>query len=561
MIHAGARPFLAGGLIGAVLCAGNLYMGLKTGVTDSGNITATLLAFAILNGRRKGVHAFELNLSTTVAVIAGNVSLAGSLMGAVPALTRAGQQPEGWQLFAWAVASGTLGVLLAIPLRRRLLVDSPMPFPTGIATAELITTLQKAKEGVKARLRVLAASASAAAAYVWFRDGWPSVLPAEMKVPGTFRGYDASSLTLGVACQPMLLGVGALIGPKAAISLMLGAAMAWVGLGPGLLHAAVVPDASYGSLVAWLVWPGAGVIVGASFTSLVQQRSMALNGVRDLLSAFRRPLAPSGPAEGLSAPTVLALAALSVMVLAFLGHRVFQVGPSTMLLTLALSVLLTGVCARAAGQTDVAPSGAMSQVSQVTLLPFTERAAASLGVAGTTQGLAAQAANSLWCLKTGEVLGAPLRPQLWAQLGAVWLGAAICVPIYLLLVQGNAIGSNQLPAPGAMMSWALAEALTLKGTGLPAHALEAAGIGAGVGAALQALGARRFVPMAFALGVGFVIPASYAVTIFLGAMGAWAISRSAADSSTPTVVATGLISGEAVTGITVACLRVAGVAA
>lgn len=559
MIPSRAHPFLVGGLVGAVLCAGNLYMGLKTGVTDSGNFTATLLAFAILKGRKSPTNPFELNLATTVAVIAGNVSLAGSLMGPVPALARAGYRPVAWELFIWTVGSGMLGVLMAIPLRRRLLVDAPMPFPTGIATAELITTLQKAKEGALARLRVLAASAASAAAYVWFRDGWPSVLPPELKVPGNVRGYDASSLGLGVACQPMLLGVGALIGPKAGFSLMLGALVAWVGLGTHLLQHGVIQEAGFGSLVAWLVWPGAGIIVGASFASLVQQRGIVVDGLRDLVASFKRPLASTDPGDTLSPQAVFVLASFSIIALAFVGQRVFEVAPVTLLLTLGLSVLLTGVCARAAGQTDLAPSGAMSQVSQVALLPLTERATQSLGVSGTTQGLAAQASTSLWCLKTGDVLGAPFKPQLLAQLAAVWLGALICVPIYLLLAQGDAIGSPQLPAPGAMMSAALADALTLKGAGLPPLALEGALMGVVVGALLQAFGGLRFVPIAFAVGVGFVIPASFSITIFLGSLMAWGLARRASGSESNTaVIATGLISGEAVVGIAIACLRVAG---
>src|SRR5437899_9630734 len=83
-----ARALASGLAVGALLCVANLYMGLKTGIWDSGHVTASVLAFALASGR---LTRLENNLAQTTATAAGAVPAAAGLLGAVPALEMPGR--------------------------------------------------------------------------------------------------------------------------------------------------------------------------------------------------------------------------------------------------------------------------------------------------------------------------------------------------------------------------------------------------------------------------------------------------------------------------------------
>src|SRR5437762_10005427 len=88
----GARALAAGLAVGALLCIANLYMGLKTGIWDSGHITAAILAFALASGR---LTRLENNVAQTTACAAGAVPAAAGLLGAIPALQLLGRYVPG----------------------------------------------------------------------------------------------------------------------------------------------------------------------------------------------------------------------------------------------------------------------------------------------------------------------------------------------------------------------------------------------------------------------------------------------------------------------------------
>src|SRR4051794_31142636 len=116
-------------------------MGLKTGFMDSGNFTATLLGFAFfsaMRGKREPYSALENNITQSVAVVAGSMAVTGTHVTAVPAMALLGHPASAGPLILWVAVLGTVGVLFAESLRRRLIVEANLPFPTGVATAELI---------------------------------------------------------------------------------------------------------------------------------------------------------------------------------------------------------------------------------------------------------------------------------------------------------------------------------------------------------------------------------------------------------------------------------------
>ena len=161
--------------------------------------------------------------------------------------------------------------------------------------------------------------------------------------------------------------------------------------------------------------------------------------------------------------------------------------------------------------------------------------------------------------RAGRDLGVPPgRLTAAAAIGAV-AGALVCVPAYALITRTYGIGSAALPAAFARAWMVFAEMATGSGRSVPAHALRAAWIAGAAGAAL-ALAARgrlkRWAPSPVAMGVAFIIPASYSVTIALGALALAALRRArpAAAERLALPAGSGAIAGEALTGVLIALL-------
>ncbi|RKH64613.1 OPT/YSL family transporter, partial [Corallococcus aberystwythensis] len=360
-----ARSLGMGLLIGALLAVTNLYMGMKTGWWDSGSITATVLGFSGLAayGRRRGVPytPLENNLTQTAASAVGAMPASAGLLGALPALALLGTGVPGWGIAAWGLVLGVVGVLVAGLLRRRLLEQEALPFPTGIATAELISTLHAATpteaQGAPAgRGRTLVGAGMVAMVLTWMRDsrGW---LPGMVALPGRVGGVSLESLTWGVGMSPMLLAVGMMTGLQLALSMLLGSGLAWGVLAPGLVDTGVVAGAAYEPLSGWLMWPGVGLMVGAAVVSLAVQARDFLGAAKDLRSV--------GASRGGLPRWSLAVAAVACVLAVVLGGVLFGLGVPSMLLALALLVPLCAVCARGAGQTDVSPVSQMGNLTQV----------------------------------------------------------------------------------------------------------------------------------------------------------------------------------------------------
>ena len=525
-----ARALVAGGLIGSVLAVTNVYMGLKTGFWESGCVLSTLLAYGGMSAvaARRGAppSALETNLSQTAAVSVGAMPASAGLLGAVPALALLGTQPSGWAVALWGVGLGMLGVLFAFSLRRRLLEDEALPFPTGAATAELISTLHSTGSAYAARARGLWTSGFASLLLTWLRDA-RGLVPTASLLPGSARvgGLGADSLLLGVGWSPMLLGIGMLVGPRAGLSILLGAGVAWLGLAPWLVRAEHVTGADYGAFSSWLLWPGLGLIVGAAATSLASQLRALPAVLADL-----RGLGRSGAGWESKVGTWVARLVLPAIVLTGLvGWFSFQMSPLAFLVALVVAFPLCAVCARAAGQSDIAPISPVGQLAQAGFgVVVPGQAGLNVAAGAVVSGAASHTSGSLWSLQAGRLLGANASRQLLVQLSGLLLGAAVAVPTYFLLVSVHGLGSEALPVPSGQQFKAVAE-LTSKGLGgMPPASALATGVTFALGVVLSVAARGRLahmLPSAAAMGIGFFVPAYYAVTLCLGALLAAGVAR------------------------------------
>jgi len=348
-----ARALASGLAVGVLLCIANLYVGLKTGFWDGGQITASVLVFALASGR---LTRLENNVAQTAACAVGGIPAAAGLLGAVPALQLLGVRVPGWGIALWGLALGIIGVMIALALRRRLLEEEDLPFPTGVATAEVIEVLHAGGAESRGRARSLLTGGIAAAVVAWFRGGKPALIPEILAMPGRVAGVPLESLGIGVSTSPLLWGVGIVVGPRIAVGLLSGSVLGWLVLGPWLVRGPLHVAPDRGALSSWLSWPATALMVGAAIVSLVHQAGMVSGALRDI-----RSVASDRSRARFHTALLAAAAGLGTIVV---GKAVFDLRPLYTVLALVLSVLGASVCARSAGLTDLSPLGTVGQVTQ-----------------------------------------------------------------------------------------------------------------------------------------------------------------------------------------------------
>jgi len=575
------RAVLTGMLLGGILSLTNIYAGLKIGWGFNMSVTAMLVSFGLYRGaERLGARRWgmlENNINQTSASAAASISSAG-LVAPIPALTiLTGQELSYPLLVAWTFSVSLVGVMVAIGLRRQMLIQDRLPFPFGIASAETIQQMYAKGSEAMARVLALAGGAAAGASLklTSYLAGWHAVgLPFSLKAAAAtgLRRFTFANLGFSLDPSSLMIGAGMIIGLRAGVSMLLGVVIAWGVFAPMAVNEgwAVIPEAMqqgdrlwFGPINKWMLWPGVSMMVTAALTSFAFSWRSVLAAVRGARSG------PEGAEESEhDVPRKLFMAGLVVSgVAAVVGQIVFfDVTWWIAILAVLLTFFLAIVAGRVSGETGITPVGPMGKVTQLlfgVLSPT--NVAGNLMAANVTGGAGSQCGDMLHDLKTGLLIGASPKHQALSQLFGVLAGATAGCAGYLLLIPdpANMLLTEEWPAP-AVAAWKGVAELFRDGIdGLPTMALEAMLIGGGLGIVLAILEkvlpkkARTWVPSPAAVGIAIVVPAYYAISMFIGS----AISA-VAHKVNPKwakrfviIIGSGLIAGESVVGVAIAIYR------
>jgi OPT family oligopeptide transporter len=570
------RAVVVGMLIGAAMSLSNLYVFFKTGWSMGVTLTACILAFGafqLLQAARivrRPLGVLENNALTTVASGAGYMTGGGNMAAFGALLMVTTVRPDTFAMIGWFALIAALGVFAAIPIKRQLINQEGLSFPTGTATAETIASIHSAASGAGAsKSRWLAGSAAFAAVLTWLRDAWHWI-PGTLPLPLQLGGHKLAEWTLSLKAEVVLLGGGALMSFKTGWSLLLGGLLTYAVLAPSLVERGIVTAVSYKAIVAWTLWPGAAILVASGLTSFAIDYKSIARSFTGLAQIFGRGKRSD---EGISAlecpewwfPAGFAVLAPFVVVMMV---WLFQIPLWAAGIAVPLAVVMGFVAARVTGETDVTPTKALGPVTQMLYGVMTPgNLPGNIMSANVTGGIGLHAADLLTTLKTGWLLGAKPRHQLYAQLFGVVAGAIIIVPAFNLIIPDpSLLGGEAWPAPSCVV-WAGVSKAFSDGIGaLHPTARTAVVVGLFLGVALALL--ERFAPKAWrawlpspsGLGIAMVIPGSNCIAMFLGAAAAEAFRRRRPALAERTVVpvASGLIAGESLMGILIALLFVSG---
>jgi OPT family oligopeptide transporter len=573
------RAVLTGMLLGGVMALSNLYVAMKTGWSLGVTITACILAYALFSSlqgivpslKKNQFTILENNMMSSVASAAGY--MAGSIFAcAVPALYLcSGELLSGYQLALWAGSVASLGVFMAIPMKRQQIDIDQLPFPSGLATAETLRAMHTNGDDSRKKAFGLSIGAVAGGLVAWFREAharWmPFNLPSMWTPAGaTLGGEPLGRLSIGADLSLIMIGAGAIIGIRVSASLFVSAIVCYGIIGPWVMQQdpAWIDPSRYRQ--TWALWPGVGLLVASGLTLFLLRWRMifqVLSNLGRLLSG--KSAGDEDPLRDVDAPQSWFVwgSVLSGLGCVACGYWFFAISPGMGVLAVILTFFLALIASRATGETDITPTGAMGNFTQLVyglLAPGNMQV--NLMTASLTGGAAIHTADLLTDLKSGYVLGANPRRQVIAQLFGVLAGTLFVVPAYLLLIKPEEIGSDRWPAPAAQLWAGVARVLAHGIDALPQGAQAGLLMGGAAGVALALM--EAFVPKhlgkytlsSTAVGIAFVIPAWNSISMFIGGLLAWIYLRANRPHAErySLAVAAGFIAGESLIAVFVAAL-------
>ena len=604
------RAVLMGSVLGFFLAFTNLYVGLKTGWGLGVAITACIMSYAIWNGFTKvglaktPMTILETNCMQSTASSAGYAT-GGTMVSAIAALLMLSAtegNPEGqhlpWPvLVAWTFFLGALGTLIAIPMKRNLINKDRLKFPSGTAAAVTLQSLYSEGSQALAKARVLTVAALSGAIFPVFIDmnigrdatGRVPLLPASSNmfdwlpgrgshlVDGKTESFKPSDWTIVMDHNPVMIAAGMLVGLRTSLTMTVAALLLAYVVGPMAYNAEWTSTAT-GEVIraasqphkAWKeigIWFGVPIMVSSGLLGFaLQWRTIvrafkSIGGAGEETEQVRKTEVPfswfaiGGLLSGAGVVTV--------------GHLYFQIPWHYGTLAVFMTFLLALVAARATGETDITPVGAMGKIMQLTygvLIP--QSTTANLMTASITASAAGSAADLLNDLKSGYLLGANPRRQFIAQFCGIFTGTIATVSGFYLLVP-NAVAltgadgvAPKFPAPAAQAWKAVAEVFKLGLENMHPMHQHAIFYGLALGAFLVALEQlapklRPWLPSATGLGLGFILPFQYPLSMLIGAVIAWAWTARAPKSSDDYLVpvSAGVIAGVSIMGVVAALLN------
>ena len=572
------RGIALGIALALILGAANAYLGLYAGLTVSASIPAAVISMAILR-ILGGSTILENNVVQTIAS-AGEAVAAGAIF-TFPALVILGgvRTIPYVEVTALCVVGATMGALMVVFLRRAYIVEERLPFPEGVACAQVLRA-----GDAQANVRPLVIGGLISAALKALQD-IAGIIPGA--VSGA-RWVGSAAVAGSLDISAALLGVGYIIGIRIAALVFAGGAFAWLVAIPVLTafhpgyptgDAATTASQLWSSQVRYL---GVGAMLTGGVVTLWRLRTRIASAIADSIRIVRSTQAVATAREDtdLAARAVLTAVALCVPVI-----FAICVGLSGQVaLSVALAVILTVICFFAtaiAGYLTGIVGASNNPVSGVTVIVLLA-VALFLKLAGVSQSVgpqlailagaivctaAAMAGDSMHDLATGYHVGAtPRSLEIGVLVGAI-ASSFLMAPILNLLIAGYGIAGTATARAGALAApQAFLMAKVTQGVfhgGLPLGTIATgAALAAMLGFSdryLERRGSKWRTPIMPA-AIGLYLPFGLSLAIFIGALAHSLFgSEEEAESGPGILLAAGLVAGEALMGVASGAMVTAGV--
>lgn len=601
------RALVLGSVLGIVFTAANVYLGLRVGLTFASAIPAAVISMALLRTFKTST-IWENMTVQTVASVGGAMS---SIIFVLPALVMVGWWTEFpfWQSFLICVFGGILGVTFSIPLRRALVINTDLPYPEGVAAAEVLKVGSRGADQTESAVRenkaglltvIMGSIGSAFFAFLVSARAFAGEAAAFLRIGPGATG-------LGGGMQLALLGAGHLVGLAVGLAMFVGLLISWAFFVP--IMTAMQGMEGPAEEAAMAVWGGqvrrigAGAIGIAAIWTLLKLIGPLVSGIASALTAQRRRAAHEVldrteqdiPISVVGIISGVVLLAIAVLLWSFTqGTPLESSAPAIVaggvLYVVIIGLVVASVCGYMAGLIG----SSNSPVSGVGILAILVASLLMLGamqlfgipadpsivafallITGVVFAVAVISNDNLQDLKTGQLVAATPWRQQTALIVGVFAGSLV-IPFLLNLLnsafgfQGGppatVEGTETLGAPQATLISSLADGVI---GGDPRWDL--IGIGAIVGVVIITIDEvlnrttkRKYKLPPLAVGIGMYLPMAVTTTVTIGALIGNAYDRWVSKSKNPEparrlgiLMASGLIVGESLFNVLLAGVIVA----
>lgn len=605
------RGMILGALLTVIFTASNVYLGLKVGLTFSSAIPAAVISMAVLK-LAKDSNILENNMVQTQASAAGTLS---AIIFVIPGMLMIGywQGFEFWQTLIVSACGGCLGVLFTIPLRRAMVVHTDLPYPEGLAAAEILKVGSSKGKKVTG-MRELFSGGLLAGVVALLTSGFQVISSSAAAWFSVGRGL--TQLPLGFSTA--LVGAGYLVGIASGLAMLVGIFIAWLGFVPFFTATGTPPDGVTMKAFAGMMYQervrliGAGAMAVAALWTLIKLAGPVVDGVKESLALVGMPDADKGKHRMDIDMSVRSVGLVFlVTVVGLLGIFYAFVSPAGLPMGQTLTFVVVGVvvavfmgffvaaaCAYMAGLigTSSSPISGIGIIGIIVSslvmyalcssfgvfdLPGGEKFATATAIFTTSiiLAIACISNDNMQDLKTGYIVGAtPWRQQVALLLGCV-IGALVIAPVLNLLYEAYGF-TGALPRPDMDPRLALAAPqaalMTTIAQGIFSSQLawEYIYMGLGLGVVLVIVdemlkrNTRNLCLPPLAVGMGIYLPPSVQTPLVVGAIMGYFLNRALKSRSEKeqeaahqrgTLFASGLIVGESIIGVALAALIVVSV--
>ncbi|GAB2536026.1 OPT family oligopeptide transporter [Brachybacterium huguangmaarense] len=588
------RAVVLGGIITLVFTAANVYLGLKVGLTFATSIPAAVISMSLLRFF-KNHSIVENNIVQTIASAAGTLS---AIIFVLPGLVIVGWWSgfPYWTTTALCAIGGLLGVMYSIPLRRAMVTGSDLPYPEGVAAAEVLKVgdTHGAVAENRRGLHVILAGGIASAAFALL-----TALKLAASSVGTAFRVGAGGTMAGASLSLALIGVGHLVGITVGIAMIVGMLVSYGVLLPAMSAGDIpatgdIADAVGSVFSSDVRFIGAGAIAIASIWTLLKLVVPIARGIAESISSARARRAGQGvdvterdiPFGVVAVVTVISMVPIGMLLWSFvqdtpIAHNTVGLIAIAVVFTLVLGLVIAAVCGYMAGligssNSPISGVGILVAITAALLIRTVhgggpdETAALvafTLFVSAVVFGIATISNDNLQDLKTGQLVGATPWKQQVALIIGVGFGAVIIPPVLGLMnsafgfAGAPGAGPDALAAPQASLISSLVKGVM--GGDLQWNLI---GLGAliGIGAIIideiltrtTKNSAHRLALPPLAVGMGMYLPMELTLIIPIGALLGMLYDRWASRTRSPerstrlgVLMATGLIVGESLFGV------------
>ena len=566
-----------GAILAIVFGGANAYLGLRVGMTVSASIPAAVISMGVIRKILRRDSILENNMVQTIGS-AGESVAAGAIF-TLPALFMWAKDglcdvPSLVEIGLIALCGGVLGVLMMIPLRSALIVKEHgvLAYPEGQACAEVLI----AGEEGGAKASTVFSGLGIAAVYKFIADGL-KVFPSEITYD--IAPYKGSGI--GIDVLPALAGVGYICGVKVSSYLFAGGVLGWFVIMPlmALFGGDLIlfpADKTINELIAapggvsnlwsnFLRYIGAGAVACGGVLSLIKSLPLIIRTFKDAMADYGKGRSSSTLRTEQDIPMKVVLLGILVVAVVMWLVPAIPLNLFTALIVIVFGFFFATVSSRMVGLIG-SSNNPVSGMAIATLLISTlllkatgndgiNGMIAAIVIGGVICVIAAIAGDTSQDLKTGFLVGAtPKKQQIGELIGVAVSAVAIGAILYLLSMAWGGYGSEDLPAPQAVLMKMIVEGVM--GGNLPWNLVF---VGVFIALVVEVLG----IPV-LPFAIGLYLPIYLSVPMMLGGLLRWYLekrkyaSEKEKDNTVQSGVlySSGLIAGEGIVGILLAVLAV-----